>query len=226
MERYAYSLLGLYFLGWWLAAYISRRDLRHLLLRTGVIGAVAGILSEYWHLKDYWHPPTIIIGFTVPEDMLAGFAVAGFSAVLFNMFFQREEEYRVPPRLFLFLIFFLLGVGGMLLFVNTLGFNSIVTSSLLFLLFACTMVWMRRDLLWPALATGLLLTLIAIPLYFVLFGLFAEHWWEHTWLLQEKRLGVILWKGTPATELLWYFSWGCLAGVLPGFVRGTEKRLR
>ncbi len=226
IERFAYAILGLYFLAWWLAAYATRRDQRHLLLRAGIIGAIAGILSEFWHLKDYWHPPSIIYGFTVPEDLLAGFAVAGFSAVLFDVFFKREEEFRGVPHSFLFSVLFLFGVGGMLLFVNTLGFNSVIVSALLFLLIAGIMIGIRRDLLWPALATGLILTLLAIPLYVILFGFLAPHWWEHAWLLRGTRLGMMLWMGTPWTELFWYFAWGCLAGVIPGFLRGTEKRLR
>jgi hypothetical protein len=111
-----------------------------------------------------------------------------------------------------------------LLGTTALGVNSIVVSSAAFVVSAAAMATMRRDLLRPALESGALVVAAALPLYVLLFDVVAPAYWDRYWLLPHTKLGVMVLGNIPVTEIVWYASWGALAGIAYEFTTGRSLR--
>ena len=120
------------------------------------------------------------------------------------------------------LVVWLFSAGFVNLLVTNLwlGVNSIFVSSFGFLAVASVMVWLRRDLLRPALATGAILTLLSLVLYAPLFNIWAYGFHEY-WLMDGTGPGTTI-ANIPLTEFLWYFAWGSLAGIIYPFASGKR----
>lgn len=225
MDRYVYLLLSLYVLA--IVALICwlRADLRSIALRTSFIGGVAGLISEYWYLKDYWRPPSILRGGPLSvEDFLFGAGITGLGATIFKaVVAKRFSGIGGEKRLPLLVLLFVAGVASLVIFTNGLHYNSIFVSSLAFLASAGVMAAIRSDLSIPCVGSGLLLVAAILPAYVVLFDVVSPNFWDRYWLLKDSVVGMQVMGHIPATELLWYFSWGCLAGIAYEFASG--KRL-
>ena len=122
-----------------------------------------------------------------------------------------------------FLGLFVLGTILLLIFNNGLGINSIFVSSFAFILLSIAMVAIRKDLLIPSIVSGILTLLIITPIYGIIFNYISPEYWNSYWLLSETKFGLTIFGNIPVTELLWYFSWGCLAGIGYDFASGTKK---
>lgn len=222
--KYAYLLLCVALLLCLGALLAFRRDLRATALRTGSLGGLAGLVSEAFYFRDYWRPPSLVgVAKISLEDFLFGFAITGLSAIVYACVCKR----RLAPGTFasrhkLFGLFFVIGLGCMVVFNVLLGINSIVVSSLAFVLAAAVICLLRPDLLRPALYSAGIITLGLIAIYFVLFVVMFPDYWATYWLLAHTSLGLTILGGIPVTELAWYFSWALLASISLPFVNGKK----
>lgn len=157
------------------------------------------------------------------EDFVFGFAITGIAANIYDVIFNKKNIKAARSRKKLFLTFFLTGLIMLLIFNNWLGINSIFISSFAFLAFSAMIVAMRKDLLVPAVASGTLTAIIAFLIYAVFFSWLVPDYWEKYWLLKGTRFGITVLGEIPLTEILWYFSWGCLGGVSYEFSLGVRK---
>ena len=79
----------------WAIVFYCRPRQRRVMLWTGGLLAITGPVSEYWALKDYWHPeyfaPISFWGlrFGGLEDLFLQFALAGICAGVFEMSAER-----------------------------------------------------------------------------------------------------------------------------------------
>jgi hypothetical protein len=224
MDTVTYLLIGLLLILPWAAIYAARPALRKKMLKTSLMGGLAGFIAEYWYFKDYWHPPTLL-GQTVVsiEDFIFGFSVTGLSAVVYEAFFGVKLQPGAKPRKKVFALLFLAGIVTMIVFTQWLGANSIVVSCIAFLAFTAIMAGLRPDLALRGLLSGLLMLLVVLPVYLLLFDLLNTDYWDQYWLLAKTRLGITVLGHIPVTELCWYFSWGCMAGVSHSFASGTIR---
>lgn len=108
----------------------------------------------------------------------------------------------------------------MIIFNGFFHINSIFVSSFAFLIIASWMILLRKDLFVPSLLSGLLFTLFALLIYVILFDLLSPNFWNNYWLLENTKYGIKVLGNIPLTELFWYFSWGCLAGIAYDFTMG------
>ncbi|MDO8648896.1 MAG: lycopene cyclase domain-containing protein [Candidatus Peregrinibacteria bacterium] len=219
-----YLLLGIILLAVWIAIAVRRPDLRKHMLKVSIGGGIAGLLSGFWYLTDYWRPPTIVgTGVPSPEDFLFGFAITGIAATVYDLLF-RTHEVRVHAEQFRMTVgFIVLGFLSLLLFTNVLGLNSILVSSCAFLLLSAAIVILRPDLLRVSLLSATVTTGLIIPIYILLFDVLSPEYWNRYWLLADTSIGVTILGNVPLTEVLWYFSWVSLAAVIPAFTRGRVK---
>ncbi|MFP9099977.1 lycopene cyclase domain-containing protein [Flavobacterium sp. RHBU_24] len=222
LDTITYLLIpALLFIPWGII-YFFKKGIRKKMLKTSIMGGLAGFIAEYWYFKDYWHPPTVLGQTTIcPEDFLFGFTVTGLSVALYEFVFNIRVAKSAKKRKKMFGRLFLSGVAAMMVFSIVLHINSIVVSSGCFLVFAAIMVYIRPDLLTQALLSGLLLLCIIVPVYAILFDFINTVYWDKYWLLSKTRLGVTILGHIPVTELCWYFSWGCMAGIAHNFASGT-----
>ena len=223
MNQYAYLLLTLSLAVVWAIIAAVRRDMLRKMVRVSTYGLLAGAVAETWYAKDYWQPPTLL-GDTsiVPEDLLFGFTITGISATIYYAVFRKRTipgELRRKP---FFIALFLVGLLSMYVLCSTFSFNSLLVSTALFCIFTAVMVRFRTDLLVPALLSGLLSVVVVIPIYIVIFNLICRDFWNTYWLLADTPWGITLLGNIPATELWWYFTWGCLAGIGYEFASGMK----
>lgn len=223
MEKFLYLLLAFITLIIWGLIYLKRRDLRTKMLLTSIFGAIAGLLAELWYFRDYWKPISLNGEGTMSiEDAMMGFAIVGISTALYDVVSKQKDVETNAEHKQTFLALLAMGSLLMMLGTNMLGWNSVIVSEIIFLLTAAAIVWVRQDLLIPCLLSGVLLTILMMPIYLLIFKGISPSYWQQHWLLAGTPLGKTM-LSIPITEIVWYFSWGCLGGIVHNFVEGTSK---
>ena len=227
LMKYAYFITSLFFLTAWLLIFWRVKPLRKHMLILSLITAVFGPVSEIWYFADYWNPE---IAFPLPvggvEDLIFGFAIGGIGAFAYESLFINGLCVCKPRkgREWFFLVF--IGVLGLAMLVlnNLLGLNSIFASSLGMIILAAVMLYLRRDLIIHALASGLLVAAIMFIIYYLGQSVFpgAHGWMLRIWKLSDTSQGIILFRHIPWTEMLWGFSWGLVWGPLYEFLVGAR----
>lgn len=224
MDGYVYLIIPIAFSFAWLSILFARPDLKEKILRASFLGGLAGLVAELWYFRDYWHPPLIFGGhlFSI-EDFLFGFFFTGVAVSSYDFVFNKRSEQKHKSRKLFFGGMFLFGFLSLLIFNNLLGLNSIIVSTIVPLLLAVVMIFMRTDLLMPSIWSGILAVLLAIPIYVVIFDIISPDWWNKYWLLSNTKFGIMVFGHVPLTELVWYFAWGCFAGISHEFFFGNKK---
>lgn len=225
MDQYFYILLDGILIITWLIILFLRRDLKKKLFTCSLLGGIMGILSELWYLKDYWRPLSFSGGYTIIEDFLFGFTIVGISATIYDVIFKYKNIKKERNKLIESILLFSLSFLFLLLLNNIYKINSIIVSSILFIICSLIIIAVRKDLLKQSFISGLLLVLFILPIYFILLNYFSPQYLEKHWLLYHSSLGITILGQIPLTEIIWYFSWGCLGGILYEFTRG-EKKIR
>lgn len=224
MDQFIYLFISVFLCVPWLIFFRSRPDLRRKMLKASVMGGLAGLIAEFWYFRDYWRPPSSVGLATVsPEDFLFGFFITGLAVSVYDVVFRRTFSNGEQRRKKHFAFLFLTGIGALFLFNNWLGFNSIFVSSIAFIIFSVIMASIRKDLWIPLLVSGILTLLIIIPVYAIIFNLISPTYWDSYGLLSGTPYGATVLGNVPLTELLWYFSWGCMAGIAYDFASGKKK---
>lgn len=224
MNKYIYLIGNLIFFIIWLAIIVTRKDLRFKMVKTSLMGGAMGILSEFWYFKDYWRPPSILgQGVTSIEDFLFGFFITGIAVSIYDIVFGFKNISGEKPHKLLFGLLFILVMSSLLFLSTWKGVNSILVSEIAFLLCTVIIVLIRKDLLKPALISGLLLVLVILPIYVLLFNILSPNFWRLYWLLNQTKFGILVFGDIPLTELFWYFYWGCFCGAGHNFYSGTKK---
>lgn len=196
------------------------------MLLTSFAGGFAGVLSEIWYFRDYWRPPTLVNGYSQLEDFLFGFVIVSISSSIYDFVFSRTLIKEKKPRLGIATGLFLLGLVGLIGLSDLLKYNSLLVSSFIFIFISVVVVFIRRDMAGKALVTGLFLMLAALLIYSVLFCFLSPSYWDNYLLLKDSNYSVSLFGSIPLTELLWYFSWGCVGGVFYDFAFGNVSAKR
>ncbi|RNL84680.1 hypothetical protein ED312_13405 [Sinomicrobium pectinilyticum] len=224
MDQYIYLFISVFLCVPWIVFFCSRPDLRRKILKTSIIGGLAGLAAEFWYFRDYWRPPSSVGLATVsPEDFLFGFFITGLAVSVYDVVFRKSISNGEQRRKRHFAFLFLTGIGALFLLSNWLGFYSIFVSSVAFIIFSIIMASIRKDLWIPLLGSGILTLLLIIPGYTVLFNLISPTYWDLYGLLSGTPYGATVLGNIPLTELLWYFSWGCMAGIAYDFASGKKK---
>jgi hypothetical protein len=187
-------------------------------------GSVAGAVAEFWYFGDYWSPPLLAgVGEISPEDFLFGFAIAGVSVAIEDVLLGTRNAHIGPRRMSAFFTVIAANVAALAVFSTMLGYNSVLVSEAMFLASAGVIVTVRRDLFLPTLRSGVLTIAVVLPAYVLLFyWLFPDYWYTH-WIMASAFWRSVMILHIPLVEILWYFSWGCLAAALVNCTAGTRK---
>jgi hypothetical protein len=226
--RFAYAAGAFFFALIWAAFFLAKKIRRTAMVRTGVIVCIAGVLSEYFFVPEYWHPYYIyafrlhlphkmfIFG---PEDFFYAFFIGGIYYALFDVFYHfrktDESKFRLTPRgLFRFLVLsglFLVGV-----YVFMLKF-SVMNSTLLTMVLLNIFVLLKNPgYTGAALLAGfiagigywLAYVLVLVPIFPESVGLF----WNRSGIS-----GIYL-AGIPVEEMLYAFVMTVFIGPFYRFV--------
>jgi hypothetical protein len=220
--QYAY-LFGNLFIAFpfWLLFFLYRRDLQKEMLLVSLIGGIAGPISQFWYLQDYWKPETFTGTVVGVEDFLFGFFIAGISAVIYEELFGKHFARRVNRRHHWSM--FLIPILGVFTFSFNipflLGVNSIYASAIAFLVIAGIFLVYRRDLIADMVMSGLLVGGIMFVAYLIYLSMYPEA--IHRWWALENISGILI-SGIPIEELLWAFGWGTVGGPVYEFFMGLR----
>ena len=73
----------------WVIFYYHRKDVRKEMIFMSILVSIMGvILDAFFWTKDWWHPETITGTLIGVEDIIAGFAIGGITAVLYEEIFK------------------------------------------------------------------------------------------------------------------------------------------
>ena len=201
----------------WFFFYIYRKDTRKEMLVVSLIFGVAGPLSEYVYIQDWWKPLTITRTPIGIEDFLFGFMIGGVSAVIYSILFNKKVKIKKVKKikeqkrnlnlsrlLILLAIVFIFGF-----FI--LKLNSFISTILAFVLPIAVIYIKRKDLIKDSLISGFSTLVLAIILYQIL-NLITPGFFDEFWLF--RNIPRILVIGIPLEEIVWFFLAGALMGPL------------
>ncbi|MBM3332137.1 hypothetical protein FJY68_09885 [candidate division WOR-3 bacterium] len=217
---YACVVYALLFLVAWAIVFALARRARAAMVWTGVVFAPAALISELWHLQDYWLPNYVVpvrIGtwhFGGVEDLVFGFALAGISAGVFETLAMRQGLPSLPRMTWrAYLRMTGLGLVGLVLIAVTttlVQLRSMHAATVSITLTAGLVLAFRPDLAPRALLTALAFAGffwffyagVMLPLYP---GMIDAFWMPH------GNVGIRL-AGVPLEEVVWGFSAALFSG--------------
>lgn len=216
MYTYAY-LIAIAGIGCvWLVLYAMRRDLRAQQLKMSLLVAPLAPLSQVlWYSKDYWHPEYLfhVMIFGVPvgiEEALFGFCIGGIGSVFYEVVFKRRAV-RGPHRTREVLYGICIGIPAVFLVLfYGLHVSSIGASILTLCIVSAFFVMLDHALLWDAVGTAILMTMLCIAMYAGWFALFPDA--LHLFWYADGLSGIQI-GPAPVEEVLWFVAWGAFSGV-------------
>ncbi len=217
--RFVYLFYGLLFTLAWLVLFISRNDLRQPMLIMSAAIAPLGPLSEIWYLQDYWKSVTLTGTAVGIEDLIFGFAIGGIAVALYPAAFNKQfSKMNLPaPNLAVLLMFAASFVVCLVVGTSLLHINSIFTSVVAFGVTAAFIVYWRRDLLKPALLSGMLSFVLFVTVYYLMRIVYPPL--LEAWCTGCNPSGIVLF-GVNLEELIWDASWGVAGGILYPAIAG------
>jgi hypothetical protein len=215
----AYLFYDLLFLAVWIALFVLRHDLRVPMIIYSLLVAPLGPGSEAWYLRDYWRPLTITGTAIGIEDVLFAFAIGGIALAIYptiaGLRFVRSNTLGPNP--------IIVGIFGAFLFAslfigtNLFRINSVLMSVVAFLLTSAAIVLFRRDLLVPAMFSGIIFLALFVTIYQIMQRVYPGL--LDVWCTGCNPSGVRS-LGWNIEEYLWDSSWGVLGGILYPSVAG------
>ena len=191
--------------------FIFRKDLRKEMIVMGVLFMICAVVVEYFFWTvDYWKPLTITKTRIGIEDFILGFANGSFIPVVYDVIFRQrhinsDKKIDIAPWEVVFLMAVML--CSLIFLIHT---TSAVATVITLLFGTLIVVWQRKDLLFYALAAGILLTIVYIPIYLILEYVsptFVDKTWLFTYLSNIRLLGI------PIEDVLYYFSLAAFLGA-------------
>jgi len=210
----------LFFVAIWITLFILVPRSRAVIFWTSLLFAPAGPISEYWQLKDYWHPIYLLNLGTEGwqfglEDCLLAFTFAGISGGIFEILVHRKTSERLPSislnTALLMIVWYIVALCVMALFTSVLHLNSIyglilggMVTSLLLMFYG---KWKMFPLIFlNAIIVSIIFWLFYIVYFIPLFPGIIAAWWN-----LEAISGIML-LGAPLEEPLAALSSALLLG--------------
>ena len=205
--KYAYLVGTIVFLIPWVILFLFRKDYRkEMIFMSFLVGIVSVITAYLWWTIDWWRPETITNTRIGIEDFVLGFSNGGIVAVLYRAIYKKRlsrliEKTNDTGTLNICLILFFITA---FLFWG-LNITSFWASTIAMIIAAIYILYTRRDLFFNALASGILMVIVSLPVYYT-FIWFFPGFIHKTWMFQY--LSGILIIGIPLEDLIFYFLFG------------------
>jgi hypothetical protein len=225
MERFAYLTLSLSTFLVCIILLIARRDLlSSRAIKYSLAGVIAGPLAEVFYFRDYWRPLTSVgLAKISPEDFIMGLSITLLGIIILPFLTKSKfSPTGKPKKKKLYLMFVVTEFGALFILNIWLGINSVLVSSTFLILFVAIMLFMRRDLIKPALYSLVAVTCLIVFYYIIIFVYLAPHFWDRYWLLKDTRWGITILGHIPLSEIYWYITWAVFASISYPFA-GAKK---
>lgn len=221
-DKFVYLLALIPFCLIWFFLFTKRKDLRkEIVSLSAFIGILSVITAYYWWTKDWWRPDNItgtIVGF---EDFIMGFTTGGIMSAVYEFLFKKKyqqigKKYNLIKACFI--ILFLVCLASWLIFV--MGITSFWASTISLFLSIIFIIFIRRDLFFNSLISGIAMMFISIFFYMVII-LISNTWINNTYLHGLSGFSVLT---IPIEEFVLWFLAGMWVGPFYEFAFG--KRLK
>lgn len=218
---YVYLVGALLFVPVWLLMYWRIPPARREMLVMSALFVCIGVPSEAMlYTRDWWHPETITGTLIGIEDVIYSIGNGGYMAALYVALVRgRASTFSPPPALALRLapVACIALIPSVLVF--GLGMHSFVATSIGSLVALALVLVARPDLGGVAAVTGVVGTVIAIPVYLAIEAAFPGAI-AATWDL--PHLSGLLPFGIPIEDLVWYLYTAALWGTYYKFATGQR----
>ncbi len=210
MSSLGYLLLPVSLFPVWLLIF-CKKDFQPILIKSGLIGAVCGLLSEIWFKKDYWNPISILNSHcTIIEDSFTGFFLFGISITFYNYIFRinpKNDGIFINYKVLVY--FFTLGLIALVFTNFILNINSIFAFCFVFVSISLFIFINDIKMLSLAIKNGFLLLVLFTSIYIAIYDYLIPNFWENTLVAKESLIKSNYYKNAfPISELIWYFTWG------------------
>jgi hypothetical protein len=207
----------------WIFILLCRKDLLRKMLNMGAFGGMLSVVFARPFLHDYWHPDYTlhIWHFGGIEDFLYGFFAISIASVIYEVLLKKKairlkDNYKKLwlPVLIGYTLFFYL-----LIFI---GFPSIYSALLSFLVLTFPILMIRKDLIKVSIISGLImfcLALIGFSLFLKIYPNVITMFWY------KQGINSYLLFDIPLGELIWSFGLGMTMGPAYDFFAGQKFRL-
>jgi hypothetical protein len=214
-DKYIYLLGSLVTLALLVPIFILRKDMRRFIVKAGIVGGFAGLVSEFWYFKDYWVPPTTTgVATSSPEDFIFGFAFVALGATIFPFFLKQPHESSRGGWKWTTIWMLAFVLLGLVVLTNILGINSLIASTIL--MFALVVyILIRQPKLWRRAALGAAaLGVYVMIAYALLIAVLSPHYIERYYTYVGQSWNPWLLGYMPLIELIWYLAVGALTPIV------------
>ena len=192
-----------------------------MLVMSLIMGVLSVMTSYYWWTIDWWRPLTITGTRVGIEDFIMGFTTGGLMTTLYEVIFKRalykrKLHHHISGGL---TILFLLGQTMMWLFWG-IGLTSFWASAVGMFLVAIIMIFIRKDLLFNSIISGILMMLVSTLFYGTVI-LISPQWLHQTYLSGLSGINVV---GIPIEEFIFWFMAGLVFGPFYEYWQGEKLR--
>jgi len=217
---YVYLLGSLLFVPVWLLLFWRLPNARREMLAMSVLFVCIGVPMEaLLYTRDWWHPMTITGTRVGVEDFIYSIGNGGYMAALYMALTRSNLERSAPPSVWLRLLPVVCLVALPLLLVYGFGVHSFLATSVGSLIALAIVLGIRPDLSRVAVVTGVVGTLLAIPVYLAMEAIFPGSI-AATWDL--PHLSGVLLLGIPIEDVLWYVYTCAVWGTYYKFATGLR----
>jgi len=205
----------------WIYSFVNHKGCRKEMIICGTLFGFAAILIAHnYAIHDYWSPPYIFNNVFYLEDFIYGFLFGGIAAEIFEITFGfKETKQNKKKKTFLLPIFLAITVLSFFLFVNLLGWNSIVAHIVPPLIIGLFCIFLRRDFLLPTILSGIIMLVITFLWQSLILAIYPNAIIDF-WMI-ENLSGIFI-NGIPIEELIFAFALGFGASCFYELVMGYE----
>ncbi len=210
-STYLFLLSALYFLLWWFVLFVSFRKDKKVQKKNSIASVNFMIVTpfiEHLNLTDWWQPTFIWNTFFHIEDLIFGFAITGTTLGIYfwvsksiRQRIEQQANFSHSYRKVLLIIAVLLTFMPFYFFHIPSFYTEVLC-----MVFLCVCVFERIPaMIFPAIVTGILLTIIILPGYFL--GSYLHPGWiQEYWRLTGWPAYLFL--TVPAGEYVYYLFSG------------------
>ena len=228
--QYAYSVAIFMMVMVWLFLFLRRKDLRHEMLVMSVLSwvwiGVAYLMFSPYIADTVWVPDTVfrIYKGVCLEDAIYTFFFGGIAAVLYEEVLGKKhfKKFRKENKFMHYALFPIILFLTTLVGIYVFNINFFHTTYIGFLLSALLIFFIRKDLFWHAILSGIFLGILYfVVIAFIFIPLFPGI--IQRWYHLSSLSNMLVW-GVPFEEILWAFFYGLFIGPCYEFIIGLKDK--
>lgn len=223
--HFAYLTLAGFFGIIWSIFFVLFPQTRKIQIQISILAAPLGPIIEWLYFQDYWYPMSMwelnLGPFRIlVEDIAFAFFFTGVTGIVAHFTGKKVKDFRLKNPIQLIIIGLVSIILSLPLF--KLGLNSIIATSIIFLLIAIEISFLKKDSFQYVLRSGFATATMMLLIYVIIYQIIDnnEEILKSTWLLYDHPILGFRFLNVPVTELVWGFSWGSMMGAVRNLLFG------